>query len=479
MDPQTNSPQPIPAFETGPIALAAQAIAEVTEEVAALGMNASTAARTIEQLQAESRAFWDSYADRMAEAQERDDARRPTAEERKAERFDEDFARAGSLMAQGFNREAIGVLSRLNVQAGGKIPEVVAALREAQANVKAEQQAQRPSDWSGVKRAAVDPVGAAAQATGVSQFQQLTSSIGSFVNVLNPAVMFNFNLAVESVAATIGSALSPAMQVATEAVRLFAGSITPLMRQLADPIRTVAQAMLTVFRPVIDTVSATLQTLTPVLGLVADTARAMSITLSATLPTIGATVVTVAQALSGLVGGPIKSFGEMLVDAAKFVSKNFLIAAAAVAQFFGQTTWVDNLLRAIDPDENGMANRGTPNFAAAQAGGFSSVDSFARTVLTSAFVATDPGAAAPKDQTDYLRETVASIKEIRGDVEAAKREFNRQIDQAATTIANAVLTASGRLATNVLNDAAGPIKEFQERIDVFKPLRQALLGTSF
>ncbi len=111
---------------------------------------------------------------------------------------------------------------------------------------------------------------ATAGAALAGAFQGITSAARPFVEALSPNTIFQFDRASRDLAATIGQALQPVMEVLTGTLRSFASIIEPLAEELRPIFQEAAQAFSDLLIPVVQTVVGIFQALEPVIQLVVD-----------------------------------------------------------------------------------------------------------------------------------------------------------------------------------------------------------------
>lgn len=93
---------------------------------------------------------------------------------------------------------------------------------------------------------------------------KLEASVGAF----SPAILQQFNFALEDLQATIGQAFAPAFKILTELVRQAADTIAPLMEQLAPIMAELAKALGEALMPVLRVLVAAFQFAMPVIKFV-------------------------------------------------------------------------------------------------------------------------------------------------------------------------------------------------------------------
>lgn len=98
---------------------------------------------------------------------------------------------------------------------------------------------------------------------------ETTDKMSIFVAALAPGLINQYNYAVRSLQATIGTALAPAFQVLSRMIMQVSGVIYPLMKQLAPILEKLAEAFVSTLVPVIMIVTAAIRT---VIGMITKSA---------------------------------------------------------------------------------------------------------------------------------------------------------------------------------------------------------------
>src|SRR5262245_43282997 len=109
-----------------------------------------------------------------------------------------------------------------------------------------------------------------AAANLVGGFGALSASMLPFVQAFSPAIVGAFGAAMHDLAAVIGVALAPAMEVLTLAVRDAGDVLLPLMRQLRPILQDLAFSGLRIFRVMLEAWANQMQALIPLFGLFAE-----------------------------------------------------------------------------------------------------------------------------------------------------------------------------------------------------------------
>lgn len=325
-------------------------------------------------------------------------------------------------------------------------------------------------------------VGAASAAS--SALQGVVSVSRGYVEALNPGVMNAYNLAVRDFTATVGVALQPVVQAATQFNRAFGSALLPAMERLEGAVRVVSDAVGGVLTAAGKAAADALSGMAPALRGVADLFAALAPVGRVLFSALGAknSVLKPAfEALGAILSGlavPLKFFGDLLASvtplleafsavmsglgsavrsafdrlasatnfgllsraanrvttALQGLARRAILAAANMAKFAGLDSFVSGMIKALEPANN-------TGRAAVQNPQLTGFEEYARMVMTAAQLS-GPGGPAQDEQKTWRDGVLAELKGIREaqtrswlevarDVVAAVRGGGRQAGEAA------------------------------------------------
>lgn len=101
----------------------------------------------------------------------------------------------------------------------------------------------------------------------------LGTVFGAFVSKANPAVVEQFNLAVNDTMAVIGQALTPVLRVLTEMMRMFGDTLASFASQLGGPLADILSSLMPIFQVFLEVFASVGQVVADVLKSVAPLIR--------------------------------------------------------------------------------------------------------------------------------------------------------------------------------------------------------------
>lgn len=227
---------------------------------------------------------------------------------------------------------------------------------------------------------ASDPIGG---------FNAAISAISGFVAAIDPSVIQMFDAAARDLAAVIGEALRPAMYVAVEVVRTFAGTLRPLLQSIAPEIQKLTKAFGTELVSLIPVFVNYLRELMPFLKeYIENLSRQLkdSAALSQTLQAYRKAVEAVTK--------PIYGFIDSLIPARKTsltfiqtMSRATIAVMAFVAKLFGATSAFNAIKESIGGKAGGDPFSDATGLAVANNPSFKSIEQMGKDIQQAAFVA--------------------------------------------------------------------------------------------
>lgn len=307
-------------------------------------------------------------------------------------------------------------------------------------------------------------------------FSGLVSVIQPFVAALNPATIELFDQAMQDLAATVGVALQPLMDAATQLARELGSVLLPVMEQLRPIIAEVAGVLLDTLVPVVQQFAGILESLMPVIQFLAGVLKAVATGLQAVVAVISAVVQSFASAVGGLFGENGDSWVDKLTSAMEFLAKQFVALAGVVMRFFGMDTALNRLIGNLEdasgvvekkwmkmgpdgkfvPDES--MNKKKPSnvgLAAPRDVMFTGLADFGKQVAQAAFTAT-AGGLQEKTGNEWMAEIAADLREMKGN----KTDWKTMIKDAVVL----ALNEAGKFTLNA------PVYAAQEGINVLAKL---------
>jgi hypothetical protein len=286
--------------------------------------------------------------------------------------------------------------------------------------------------------------GALGELVGV--YEKLALAIGGvilvakvFTEALSPGVVLLFNAALRDLMATVGVALLPVIQVATDAFRQIAAILLPVMEQLAPIVRTLVQSIADRFIPEIQLFAQIITTLIPIFNALAGLTQIFA---------IGARVVT--SILAGVVEGLRAFFTALfpgfdlgaeiknIVDGFKTLAHYILLVIGSLAALFGLTNFLNGLIKGLEGGERKSA----VGLAAPQNAAIKGLADIGKDLALAAAVA-GAGGEGPKSQEDYLKEAIEELKKIR-DGKYTEQQIRDWLKQLASDIAGEMFVKFGK-----------------------------------
>jgi ABC-type transporter Mla subunit MlaD len=283
----------------------------------------------------------------------------------------------------------------------------------------------------------------------LGKLESLAGVIAPFVQALNPSMTFGLNYAMQSLKATIGTALVPVAQVLTSAFREFAGVLLPAMQKLAAPLGSVARAFVNVLRPTIHLIADSIGALKPVLDALGEASH----TIVAAFAAVRATLVTVGQALASWIksffgAGEFKDLVKSFQDAIRRMTEMMLQAVAKLAHFFGAVGFAhklaENLRKIAGAPEADRGKTGAP--PAPTDVGYRSFEDIGKTLAAAAFAAQGTsgagGAAAEKSEKEWLQkmaETLDAMKDEGPTLANAIQGLEQKLDKAVQEMVDGIV----------------------------------------
>ncbi len=301
----------------------------------------------------------------------------------------------------------------------------------------------------------------------IESFKKVTSAVEGFAVALSPASALVFNQSLRDLAATIGTALEPVLEVATGVVQEFAASLAPALEKL----RPVAEQLAKTFGHIANVFSgafaSVLQSLAPAFRVLADVVSALVPVFQA----FYAGVAGLVSALGGLFGqADWQSVTDTLKDAFRSLASYAIQAAAHVAKFADSllgTSLARDFARgarqALLADEaRGEAQRAAPRNA-----GVTDLASFGRSVTAAALLAGPLGGRTKEDEERAWRESVARNLEAiaRGD----ESDLSKAVKQGFADVKAELAEMIRRIPQYLQEGAHRLIKEAEGRPPRFKP----------
>jgi len=268
---------------------------------------------------------------------------------------------------------------------------------------------------SGLADAFASTISAAANIV-VGPFQSLAGAVGPFVQAINPALMSQLGYALDSLKATIGTALMPVVEVLIGGIRQAAGVLLPAAQSLAPVMRTITQTIVQLLMPAFRLISSILTSLAPVFQLVADMAKAIAEGLNA-LSVVGrALAETFGAWLTALFGGVdgMKSILGRFRDALRNIVEALLKAAARIAWTFNQLDFIQRMANNLRKIAQGEGKEGGAAHAPKDVS-FKTFEDISKTMAQAAFVAQPGGLTEQESEIAWLEKLANDLEEIKGD----------------------------------------------------------------
>lgn len=301
-------------------------------------------------------------------------------------------------------------------------------------------------------------------------FTGLEHSVVPLVQAYQPSAVLQFNQAIYDATAVMGSAVVPVLDVLTGIMRDFGDSLLPLVTNLAPSIEIVtdlfgglASRFTSVFSSLVATitplgdafvgmlvaleplanafinfeemllggVSVILASLTPVfegLNYALTALMAPVVAMSEPMRAMGVLFQGLAEGLRVALSGflPIGKLQDSISDfrtSMGILARNALVAAAALAKFFGNQSILSGMINAL----GGNVNKGeSTGFGAAQNAQVTDIMAFSRQMATAA--ATASGAAGKSAEDTWRDETLAALMDLKSGKDNWEKAAKRLID---------------------------------------------------
>jgi hypothetical protein len=182
--------------------------------------------------------------------------------------------------------------------------------------------------------AALLTVGGAAQ-DAAGHLNLIVATASKFVEALNPSLVEAMGLAFRDLSAVIGVALTPIIEVAVEAFREIGAVLLPVMQELAPVIRQIADLAKAALMPVVSLVAQLLSQAAGLFQLLAPILEAAVSIFRVLVAVVSAVMDALVKAITGLVGGDLKSAADSLREAMNKLVRAVVVAVGALASFFG------------------------------------------------------------------------------------------------------------------------------------------------
>jgi hypothetical protein len=277
-------------------------------------------------------------------------------------------------------------------------------------------------------------------------FSLASGAVLGLVQAFSPATVQQFMMALNDLAAVVGSALAPVLQGLTTIAREVGAVLLPVAEQLQPVFTQLMQTVLQVVLPVLDNWASVLQAMVPFIAFVGEVfsnigtvARVAATFMAGVIEQVKQWVAAIMPSTDG-----VKSFTDGLRDAIQEIAKAALLLVGYLAKLMGATGFLEGMLKSLGkaPGKPGMADTKDPTgYAAAQQARFTTAMDFGKSVATAAFTATG-GVEGPKDTNAWLQDVVKELEDIKAGrdnavdnairaveklVEDQRREFERYL----------------------------------------------------
>jgi hypothetical protein len=271
----------------------------------------------------------------------------------------------------------------------------------------------------------------------VGGIKEITDSLRTFVEALNPAAVVQMDQAFRNVLATIGQALLPAVQIFTEALQSVAAvldeplrALAPVVEHLAGIIRGVLIADAQQLGAVLTILGNTIEALSPLLEALSEPVKLSAAALSALA--VGSKGVF--EGLRPVVESIANAFKQAIIGVTVFTS--YLLKAV------GATDALNNFAAALrQQGEPGRVQNAAPLSV-----GISSLEEITRTLSKSAGLAGAGEKAAPT--TDQF---IADIAKAVGDVANNGKTFQTWLGEQWEVIAEKIKVKLAELKNQGVN----------------------------
>lgn len=226
----------------------------------------------------------------------------------------------------------------------------------------------------------------------IDMFGKIVSSIGSFVDAVNPALMQQLSMTFKDLQAVIGAGLQPIIAAAIPIVRAFADKLQPVMQALMPTFDQLAQSMIKLSGPIITLMIEGFAALEPIIERVANMITLWAGILTYFTPIISTafkeivyrltSLSVITQRLIGRIASLIPGtgdFGKKLIDAADASQKN-------ADAYYNGTSKVQQAV-------NAEVKRGASTGAAARQASFTGISEFGKNLMQQAFSSSTQAAA--------------------------------------------------------------------------------------
>jgi phage-related protein len=264
-------------------------------------------------------------------------------------------------------------------------------------------------------------------------FSLASGAVLGLVQAFSPATVQQFMMALNDLAAVVGSALAPVLQGLTTIAREVGAVLLPVAEQLQPVFMQLTQTVLQVLLPVIDNWASVLQAMVPLVAFMGDEfsnlgtfARVFSTVMAGMIEQVKQWVAAIMPST-----GVFKGFTDGLRDAIEGIAKAALLLVGYFAKLMGATGFLEGMLKSLGkaPGKPGMAEtKDAGGFAAAQQARFTTAMDFGKSVATAAFTATG-GIEGPKDTNAWLKDVVKELEDIKAGRDNAVDKTIRAVKQ--------------------------------------------------
>lgn len=235
---------------------------------------------------------------------------------------------------------------------------------------------------------------------------EVLSQVGDLVGAFSPTTVKLFDDAMKNVEATVGKALVPILEVATEVLNSFSGILDPIADKFQPIIEKIAGLLaenllptLELLGSLLDIAADIIDDLVPVLEATVDVLKVMTAVMQ--------TLVDLFKSLGVLEF--FKGVVEQLVSVLKEIIKTFILLGATVAKFLGWdkavSGFIANLEKQGKPEEKAL-NVGIQDAA------FKGIDQISKDIQQAAFAATGGKPTKKKEPDEWAQDLLNQLKEI-------------------------------------------------------------------
>jgi uncharacterized protein YukE len=292
-----------------------------------------------------------------------------------------------------------------------------------------------------------------AAAEVVQGLERVAQSLKGFVSALNPAVAQQFDTALKELSATVGEALSPALQVMTDAIRQMANELAPAMQALAGPIAEVTGLLSDTVVDVIGSVAEVLVPVVDALRTFLPSLQLVSDELKVAFRLAGAVIKGIAPLFEQL-----KPVLEYFANGMREVIKGLLVFTAYLLKAIDAQKALQGLVDAFAPHEQGQR---------AAAAGTTQIKGLEQIGKDLALAAANAQGTRPEKGTDdFLAEISTALKEVKDNGKDLKSIVESKINELIAAV-KGVLTVTWRDVKNNLKD---PQSAERKILDVLDPI---------